>query len=91
MAKEMLKIGDLVKWGVPGVDKSPIHAMVIDYWDGRDGDPKFWMAMRGDGTKWKLYRVNAPTRGRQCYPSSRGSWWGIEGDRFVCATSSVLV
>ena len=52
MAKEMLKIGDLVQWRVPSLDKTPIHAMVIDYCE--DGDMKFWTAMRGDGTKWAV-------------------------------------
>ena len=90
MAKEVLKIGDLVQWGVPGVDKTPIHAMVIDYWDGRDGDVKFWIAMRGDGTKWTV----SPYSFASGKVTNRGSWWqvaqiGVSGMRV--RLSGVLV
>ena len=78
MAKEMLKIGDLVEWGVPGVDKTPIHAMVIEYYDGRwtDGEV-YWIAMRGDGSRWTINRCTSPDRTGYCKNSNRGSWWSM--------------
>jgi len=91
MAKENLKVGDLVQWGVPGVDPSLVHAMVIDYWDGRGGDVPFWTAMRGDGTKWTVARWSRSSGN----VTSRGNWWSIAqigGDRRMrVQTSSVLV
>ena len=74
MAKEMLKVGDLVQWGVPGVDKTPIHAMVIEHMEvhlGAEGK-SIWIAIRGDGTKWSAMRCTGTGQ-----ISSRGTWWSV--------------
>ena len=93
MAKEMLKIGDLVEWGVPGVDYKkgigmvPQHAMVIDFEDGIDGVVPFWIAMRGDGTKWAL------TPWIPAIGPEQGKWWDISqiGGTARVRTSPVFV
>jgi|LakMenEpi03Aug12_release.lakeMendotaPanAssembly.Ray.scaffolds.fasta_scaffold3375661_1 hypothetical protein len=91
MAKQELKVGDLVKWGIPSKEKEIQHAMVVEFHDSYgDGIPPYWIAMRGDGSRWSICRATQTGK-----TSTRGTWFNVSklrGDRWDRVTvSGVLV